>query len=80
MMELIFTRTDTGIRVGVTCNVMAVQLLAAEERLTMGVKMASGSATADEGSDYVKYWNERVDFIFEDADSMDGLFTVKVYE
>jgi hypothetical protein len=80
MMEWIFTRTDTGKRVGVTFNVMAVQPLATEERVAMGVKMASGNATAEEASDYVKHWNERVDCIFENADSMDGLFTVKVYE
>jgi hypothetical protein len=80
MMEWIFTRTDSGKRVGVMFNVMAVQPLATEERVAMGVKMASGKATAEEVTNYVKYWNDRVDFIFENADTMDGLFTVKVYD
>jgi hypothetical protein len=80
MMEWIFIRKDTGEKVGVSFNVMAVQPLATEERIAMGVKMASGLATAEEAADYVKYWNDRVVFVFENANTMDGLFTLKVYE
>jgi hypothetical protein len=77
MMEWIFTRKDTGKQVGVRFNVMAVQPLATDERTAMGIKMANGTATVEEAADYVKYWNDRVDFIFANADTMDGLFTVK---
>jgi hypothetical protein len=80
MMEWVFTRADTGKSVGVKFNVMAVQPLATEERTAMGVKMASGAATPEEAADYVKYWNDRVDFIFANADSMDGLFILTIHE
>lgn len=74
-MEWIFERADTGKRVSVKYNVMAVQPPATEERTAMGVKMASGKATAEEAAEFIKYWNERAAFVFANADK-EGLFTV----
>ncbi|MCL4823788.1 MAG: hypothetical protein KJZ57_06170, partial [Anaerolineales bacterium] len=34
----------------------------------------------EEAADYYKYWNDRAKFVFENADSLDGFFNVKVYQ
>lgn len=78
-MEWIFERADTGKKVSVKYNVMAVQPAATEEWTAMGVKMASGKATAEEAAEYVKYWNERAAFVFLNTDK-EGLFTVTALE
>ena len=46
----------------------------------MGVKMAMGQATPEEAADYYQYWNDRARFVLENADTLDGFFTVTVYE
>jgi hypothetical protein len=46
----------------------------------MGAKVASGKATAEEAADYIQYWNDRTRYVFENADTLEALFTVKVYE
>lgn len=80
LLEWIFERTDTGERVSVNFNLMMVQPPVNEERVAMGKKMATGQATEEEAADYIQYWNERVTFIFENADTLEGLFTVTVLE
>jgi hypothetical protein len=46
----------------------------------MGKKVASGQATPEEAAEYIDYWNDRVRFVFENADSMESLFPVTIYE
>jgi hypothetical protein len=79
-MEWIFTRTDTGAKVGVVFNLMVVTPLSTPERQEMGKKMAAGEATPEEAEDYYEYWNERALFVLDNADTLDGFFTVTVYE
>ncbi len=80
LMQWIFTRADTGESVSVNFNLMLVQPPVSEERVAMGKKMATNQATAEEAAEYIQYWNDRVIFIFENADSLEGLFTVTVLE
>lgn len=78
-MEWIFTRLDTGRKVGVNFNLAIITPVATEERQAMGAKMAKGLATPEEAQEYYQYWNDRAQFVFKNAD-MDGFFTVTVYD
>lgn len=78
-MEWLFTRLDTGKKVGVVFNLAVITPIATEERQAMGKKMAAGEATPEEAADYIEYWNDRAKFVLENAD-MDGFFTVTVYD
>ena len=78
-MEWIFTRLDTGAKVGVNFNLAVITPLATPERQEMGKKMATGEATPEEATDYYQYWNDRARFVLENVD-MDGFFTVTIYE
>jgi hypothetical protein len=78
--EWIFTRPDTGTRVGVKFNLAVITPLATEERQQMGAKLAMGQATPEEAAEYFQYWNDRARFVLENADTLDGFFAVKVYE
>jgi hypothetical protein len=79
-MEWIFTRTDNGAKVGVIFNLAVITPLATPERVAMGKKMAAGEATAEEEADYYAYWNDRAKFVLDNADSLDGFFTVNIYQ
>ena len=46
----------------------------------MGKMMAAGEATPEEATDYYEYWNDRATFVLEKADTVDGFFSVTVYE
>lgn len=78
-MEWIFTRLDTGRKVGVNFNLAIITPISTEERQAMGAKLAQGKATPEEAEDYYKYWNDRARFVLENQD-MDGFFTVTVHE
>jgi len=80
MREWIFTRLDTGARVGVKFNLVVITPIPTPGRQAMGKKMAAGEATPEEAADYIEYWNDRALFVFENADTMDGFFTVTTYE
>ena len=80
MLEWIFERIDTGQRVGVNYNLMMIQPPVNEERVAMGKKMALGEASPEEIAEYVKYWNDRVIFVFENADTLEGFFNVTVLD
>ena len=41
-----------------------------------GFKIADGTATEEQVADFIDWWNERVEFVFENADTLEGLFTV----
>jgi hypothetical protein len=79
MREWIFTRLDTGKRVGVKFNLVVITPLPTPARLAMGKKMATWEATPEEAADYIQYWNDRALFVLDNAD-MDGFFTVTEYE
>lgn len=78
MREWVFTRLDTGVKVGVKFNLAVIQPLTTPARTEMGKKMAAGTATAEEAADFQKYWNARATFVLDNAD-MDGFFTVTNY-
>lgn len=78
-MEWIFTRLDTGRKVGVNFNLAVITPIATEERQKMGAKLAQGKATPEEAEDYYQYWNDRARFVLENQD-MDGFFNVTVHE
>ncbi|MFZ5821459.1 MAG: hypothetical protein ACOYYJ_16300 [Chloroflexota bacterium] len=79
-MEWIFTRLDNGAKVGVNFNLAVITPVATPERQEMGKKMAAGTATEEEAVDYYEYWNARAKFVFENADTLDGFFNVKIYQ
>ena len=79
-MEWIFTRLDTGAKVGVIFNLAVITPVATPERQELGKKMAAGEATPEEAEDYYEYWNDRAKFVLENADTLDGFFTVTIYE
>ncbi|MGD2162741.1 MAG: hypothetical protein PVG04_06580, partial [Anaerolineales bacterium] len=69
-----------GARVGVKFNLVLITPLPTPARQAMGKKVASGQATPEEAAEYIDYWNDRVRFVFENADSMESLFPVTIYE
>ena len=79
-LEWIFTRLDNGAKVGVNFNLSVITPIATPERQEMGKKMATGAATPEEAADYYEYWNARAKFVFENADTLEGFFNVKVYQ
>lgn len=80
MREWIFTRLDTGARVGVKFNLVVITPLPTPGKQALGKKMAADEATPEEAAEYYQYWNDRARFVFEKADTLDGFFTVKIYE
>ena len=78
--EWIFTRLDTGTKVGVKFNLVVITPIVTPELQAMGKKMAAGEATPEEAADYYVYWNDRAKFVFENADSLDGFFQITVYQ
>jgi hypothetical protein len=79
-MEWVFIRLDTGAKVGVVFNLAVITPIATPERQEMGKKMAAGEATPEEAAEYYEYWNDRAKFVLENADTLDGFFTVTVYD
>ncbi len=79
MREWIFTRLDTGAKVGVKFNLVIILPIPTPGRTEMGKKMAAGTATPEEAAEYYKYWNDRAIFVLDNAD-LDGFFTVTIYE
>jgi hypothetical protein len=77
MMKWIFERTDTGKRVSVQYKINLIQPAATPYWTEMGKKMALGSATPEEVSEYIEYWNARAVFVFENADTLNGFFVVE---
>ena len=78
-MEWVFTRLDTGRKVGVIFNLAVITPIATEERQAMGAKLAKGQATPEEAEDYYQYWNDRARFVIENQE-MEGFFTVTLHE
>jgi hypothetical protein len=80
MREWVFTRLDTGDKVGIKFNLAVITPLPTPARQEMGKKMAAGEATPEEAADYIQYWNDRAKFVLEHADTLDGFFPVTIYE
>jgi len=75
-MVWVFRRLDTGAQVGVQYDLSMIQPPATPDRNKMAAKLARGEATPEETREWVEYWNARVRFIFENADTLAGFFTV----
>jgi len=75
-MVWVFRRLDTGAQVGVRYDLSMIQPPGTPERTKMTAKLARGDATPEEAGDWVEYWNARVRFIFDNADTLKGLFTL----
>ena len=75
-MVWVFRRLDTGAQVGVRYDLSMIQPPATPERNKMAAKLARGEATREEAGEWVEYWNARVRFIFDNADTLKGLFTL----
>ena len=75
-MVWIFKRIDTGAQVSVGYNLSLIQPPATPERGKMAAKVASGKATPEEAGEWIEYWNARVKFVFKNADTLEGFFTV----
>lgn len=75
-MVWIFERLDTGARVSVQYNLSLIQPATTPAWVELGKKMAQGLATPKETAEYVKYWNDRTRFVFENADTLEGFFIV----
>jgi len=70
-------RIDTGAQVNVKYDLSLIQPPSTPDRGRMIKRMVNGEATPDETRDWIEYWNARVKFIFENADTLEGLFTVE---
>jgi hypothetical protein len=79
-MEWVFTRLDTGAKVGVTFNLAVILPVSTDEDKAMGKKMAAGEAAPEEAAAYYEYWNDRARFVFDNADTLDGFFLVNVHQ
>jgi hypothetical protein len=79
MREWIFTRLDTGAKVGIKFNLVVITPIPTPGRVGMGKKLAAGEASAEDAADYYQYWNDRATYVLEHED-MDGFFIVKIYE
>jgi hypothetical protein len=75
-MVWVFRRLDTGAQVGVRYDLSMIQPRGTPEYKAMAGKLARGEATPEEARKWKEYWNARVRFIFENADTLKGLFTV----
>jgi hypothetical protein len=78
MREWIFTRLDTGAKVGIRFNLVVITPLPTPGRVAMGKKLAAGEASPEEAADYFQYWNDRATYVLENED-MDGFFIIKEY-
>ena len=75
-MVWVFRRLDTGAQVGVQYDLSMIQPPATPDRNKMAAKLARGKATPEAAREWVEYWNARVRFIFENADTLAGFFTI----
>ena len=76
-MEWVFERVDTHARVGVRYDPRQIQPAATPAFRKMSSRVARGEATPEELSNWRKTWNVRVKFVFDNADTQAGLFSVR---
>ena len=75
-MQWIFERIDTRQKVAVRFDLTKVQPPATPTFREMSTQVATGKASAEDAAQWRQDWNERVRFIFKNADTLPGLFTV----
>lgn len=73
-----FERIDTGKKVNVRYVVSNVQPQPTPKQKEMAAKMAEGTVTLEEAREWQAYWNARAEFVFTNADILEGLFVVEV--
>lgn len=78
-MRWVFERTDTGAEVAIQYDLSMIKPPATPERGELGAKAARGLADAEEMKDWQEYWNARVKFVFDNADTLPGFFTVEKF-
>ncbi|MDY0291520.1 MAG: hypothetical protein RBR02_04195 [Desulfuromonadaceae bacterium] len=76
-MVWIFERIDTKAKVAIRYDLSKIKPSATPERKELGAKVAQGLANAEEVKGWQAYWNARVKFVFDNADTLPGLFTVE---
>jgi hypothetical protein len=76
-MVWIFERMDTGVKVGVRYDLEKIMPPSTPQHTEMGSKVAKGQTTPEEIKGWREYWNARVKFVFDHADTLPGLFTVE---
>lgn len=76
-MLWIFERTDTKAKVAIRYNLSMIQPPATPKYKELGAKAARGLADAQELKNWQAYWNARVKFVFDNADTLPGFFTIE---
>ena len=80
-MKWIFTRLDNNKAVSASWNIKLVQPKTDEQILkTIGNKVASGTATPEELTNFNNNWNDAALYILENAYTVDGLITIGTVE
>ena len=74
-MLWIFERTDIGAKVAVRYDLGKVNPPATPERSELGARVAR--ATPEEAKEWHEYWNARVKFVLENADTSPGFFSIE---
>lgn len=69
-MVWIFERTDNGKKVSVRYEVTKVMPPTTPDRQEMSLKLVKGEATSEEAADWIKYWNDRTVYVFDNAESL----------
>lgn len=68
-----FGRIDTGAQACIRFNYVGptgIQPPAGPDWVALGAKVASGMATPEEVEQYTTWWNDRVEYVFDNADSL----------
>ncbi|MBU0943496.1 MAG: hypothetical protein KJ804_21525 [Proteobacteria bacterium] len=76
-MRWIFERTDTGAKVAIRYDLSMIQPSATPASKEVEAKVARGLADAQELKNWQANWNAGVKFLFDNADTLPGLFTVE---
>jgi len=77
-MEWLFTRLDTGAKAAARWDIRMVRPPLSEETIAgPGAALAAGRATRGEAEAFVRQWNDAAAFVLENADTLEGLFTVR---
>ena len=80
-MKWIFTRLDNNKSVSTSVNIGLIKPKADEKVLKeIGNKVASGTATPEELTNFHKNWNAGALYVLENAYTVDGLITIETIE
>lgn len=79
-MQWVFERIDTHQKVAVRFDLSKIQPPATPAFRERSAQVASGKTNVDDAAQWQQDWNTRVRFIFENADTLPGLFTITPLE